>query len=347
MKKKAMVLLVTVAMMAITFITYTTFRSTDRSALASSRTLLHEVIAPGRVEGRDHILNLAFEQTGRIVSLPVKEGQHVMKGELLALLDDRVAKARLAQAEATLMGARARRDLAFKGSRTEELHAAEAELDAARAEARSQALDHGRAVRLVRDHAIPTAEGDRIEALADSTSAHVAAAEARLSMLREGTRGELKRAALADLAVAEAVVAEARVVVSQTRLVAPCDATVVRRFLSEGELVTLMPPTVVVSLVDLSRLRLRAEIDEEDIAKVEVGQPGYTTTVAFDGQRFPGQVVEKMRDIGRKGMRNEDDPRTRVDTRVLEVLFEFDGSVSLPIGLRMDLHLPSFQRVRP
>jgi hypothetical protein len=70
-----------------------------------------------------------------------------------------------------------------------------------------------------------------------------------------------------------------------------------------------------------------------------VGQPGYTIAAAFSGQRFSGHVIEKMRDIGRKGVRNEDDPRARVDTRVLEVLFEFDGNVSLPIGLRMDLHL--------
>jgi hypothetical protein len=37
------------------------------------------------------------------------------------------------------------------------------------------------------------------------------------------------------------------------------------------------------------------------------------------------------------------DPRARVDTRVLEVLCELDGSVSLPLGLRMDLHLPPSQ----
>jgi multidrug resistance efflux pump len=339
MKKKALFLSVLVATFAVTLVVRAKLRSSEREALASTRDLLPEVVAPGRVEGRDRVLNLAFEQTGRIVLLPVKEGQHVTKGELLAALDDRVAKARLAHAEAGLMGARARRDLAFKGSRTEELRAAEAELDAATAQARNQSLERGRAERLVRDNAIPVAENDRLVAAADSSSAQVTAAEARLSMLREGTRGELKRAAIADLAAAEAAVEEARAVLSQTRLVAPCDATVVRRFMSEGELVTLMPPSTVISLADMSRFRLRAEVDEEDISSVAVGQPGYTVAAAFSGQRFSGHVIEKMRDIGRKGVRNEDDPRARVDTRVLEVLFEFDGNVSLPIGLRMDLHL--------
>lgn len=339
MKKKALFLLVVLATIAVTIVVRAKLRSAEREAMASPGGPLPELIAPGRVEGRDRILNLAFEQTGRIALLPVKEGQHVTRGEVLAALDDRVPRARLAQTEAALMGARARRDLAFKGSRVEELRAAEAELDAARAQARNQSLEHGRAERLVRDNAIPAAENDRIQAAADSSLAHVTAAEARLSMLKEGTRGELKRAAIADLTAAEAAVEEARAIVSQTRLVAPCDATVVRRFMSEGELVTLMPPATVISLADTSRFRLRAEVDEEDIANVVVGQPGYTTAAAFGGKRFPGHVVEKMRDIGRKGARNEDDPRARVDTRVLEVLFEFDGNVSLPLGLRMDLHL--------
>jgi hypothetical protein len=32
-----------------------------------------------------------------------------------------------------------------------------------------------------------------------------------------------------------------------------------------------------------------------------------------------------------------DDPRARVDTRVLEVIFVLDGDVELPLGLRMDV----------
>ena len=300
-----------------------------------------EVVAPGRVEGRDRTINMSFEQTGRIVSLPVKEGQHVAKGDVLATLDDREVKARLAQAQAALMGARARRDLAFKGSRVEELRAAEADLAASRAQARSQSLEHGRAQRLTKDNAIPIAENDRIQAAADSSSAQVTAAEARLSMLREGTRGELKRAAIAELAAAEATVDEAQVFLSRTRLLAPCDGIVIRRFVSEGEMASLMPPTTIVSLADTSRLRLRAEIDEEDISRVKDGQVGYATAVAFGQKRLAGRIVERMRDVGRKGVRNEDDPRARADTRILEVLFEFDGETSLPIGLRMDLHLPS------
>jgi hypothetical protein len=51
-------------------------------------------------------------------------------------------------------------------------------------------------------------------------------------------------------------------------------------------------------------------------------------------------VVRILGELGRKDVR-DDDPRARIDTRVLEVLFQFDERVVLPVGLRMDLHLPA------
>ena len=46
------------------------------------------------------------------------------------------------------------------------------------------------------------------------------------------------------------------------------------------------------------------------------------------------------RELGRKTAR-DDDPRARVDTRVLEVIARFDGApgIALPLGLRMQLHV--------
>jgi DNA-binding NtrC family response regulator len=47
-----------------------------------------------------------------------------------------------------------------------------------------------------------------------------------------------------------------------------------------------------------------------------------------------------IRHAGRKTVR-DDDPRARVDTRVLEVIARFDSppAAALPLGLRMLLHV--------
>jgi multidrug resistance efflux pump len=220
-----------------------------------------------------------------------------------------------------------------------EIREAEAGVDGARADARNQEAERLRADRLITSAAISSAEAERTRSGADAATARLAAAEARLALIREGTRGELKRAALAEVAAAEANLEEARIVVSQMVLLAPRWGVVLRRRAEPGEQVVLLPPTVVVRMANLDELRLRAEIDEEDVERVVAGQAGFAEARAFGVQRFPGHVVRLLGELGRKNVR-DDDPRSRVDTRVLEVLFRFDERPSLPVGLRMDLHLP-------
>jgi hypothetical protein len=52
------------------------------------------------------------------------------------------------------------------------------------------------------------------------------------------------------------------------------------------------------------------------------------------------RITQITRELGRKTVR-DDDPRARVDTRVLEVIARFDGAPTepLPLGLRMYVHV--------
>jgi hypothetical protein len=103
--------------------------------------------------------------------------------------------------------------------------------------------------------------------------------------------------------------------------------------------VTNLPPTVILSMADTSSLRLRAEVDESDVGMVAAGQKGYATAEAYGDKRFAGHVLRLAGELGRKKVRN-DDPRARIDTRILETVFVFDEPSTIPLGLRMDLHLP-------
>jgi len=174
---------------------------------------------------------------------------------------------------------------------------------------------------------------------AESSAGQASAAEARLRLLRQGTREEERREAAAAVAAAAAELEEARVILSQTELRAPSAGTVLRRYVEPGEEVTLQPVTVALAIADLDHLRLRAEVDESDVAKVGAGQAGYATAETFGDRRIAGHVERVLRELGRKRLVT-DDPRARVDTRVLEVLFVPDApQPELPLGLRMDVHL--------
>jgi hypothetical protein len=93
-------------------------------------------------------------------------------------------------------------------------------------------------------------------------------------------------------------------------------------------------------MADLRQLEIRAEIDEADLAAVAVGQTAYATADAFGEMKVPVRIIRITHELGRKTVR-DDDPRARVDTRVLEVIAQFDGTpgVELPLGLRMSVHV--------
>lgn len=94
----------------------------DRLARVERRSLPTELVFPGFVEAVDPA-DVAPRVMATILELGVREGDPVRAGEVLAVLDDRDARARLSQAEAALDGARAQREeaeLAF--ARVERLH---------------------------------------------------------------------------------------------------------------------------------------------------------------------------------------------------------------------------------
>ncbi|HEY0711317.1 MAG TPA: efflux RND transporter periplasmic adaptor subunit [Polyangia bacterium] len=338
--KRSVLVIMVVAGVAVAWVASSSTRAASERTAAAPVSPRAEVVAPGRVEAESDVIDLGFEQSGRIASVEVAEGDRVKKGQVVVRLDDRLAIARVARAEAARDAARARRDAAFRGSRVAEIRAAEADVDVARARARNDAGERQRGDLLAGSRAIPSAEVERLRAGADAAAASLAAAEARLALVREGTRGEMKRAALAEVAAAEAELEEARVLLAQTTLKAPIDGVVLRVHSKLGEQVSVMPPTVVMTVADLDKLQVRAEVDEEDIGRLQVNQAGYVRADAYGARRFPGRIVRIMRDVGRKSMPS-DDPRARVDTRILEVIFTFDEPPRLPLGLRMELHLPA------
>jgi multidrug resistance efflux pump len=307
---------------------------------AEPRTL----VAPALVESRGDRVELSFEQSGRLTEVLVDEGDRVKAGQVVARLDDRLAKARLAGAEAALEAAIARRDLAKRGPRKDEVRAARAEVEAAAAQAWERGVSRDRAEQLYAANAdaIPLAEVDTARGGADATAAQQRAAEARLALLKKGSRKEVIAEAEAAVAAAEAEVEAARTLLAQHELHAPADGVVLRRMHQPGEHVATMPPTTVLAIADVDHLELRAEVDENDVAHVAIGQRGWATADAYGDQKFEGQISLVVGELGRKTQRL-DDPRAKVDTRVQEVIFTLDDTAALPLGLRMDVHLEEAQ----
>ncbi|MCX5742795.1 MAG: efflux RND transporter periplasmic adaptor subunit [Proteobacteria bacterium] len=298
------------------------------------------IVAPAHVEPERDVVALAFEAQGRIASIVVDEGTAVKAGDVIATLDARLATARVAAAEANVAQAAARLAMARRGPRGEDLAAARAEATAAEVEAVHRAREHVRSAHLGETGVLASSIVDADEAIAGVARARAAAAAARYQAVAHGTRVEQLDEAAAILAAARAELDAAKVALDQLTLRAPADGLVLRRTAEIGQLVTLVPPPTIVTLADVRHLEVRAELDEADVAVVAVGQLAYATADAFGDRHFPIRITRITNELGRRAVR-DDDPRARIDTRVLEVIATFaeDPGVKLPIGLRMSVHL--------
>jgi len=89
---------------------------------------------------------------------------------------------------------------------------------------------------------------------------------------------------------AQATLDKARATLDAATMVAPFDATVISVGAELGDLVS--SNTNIVTLADLTALRIVAAIDETDISQVQVGQDAVITFDSFPGRTFSGKVLE-------------------------------------------------------
>ncbi len=125
----------------------------------------------------------------------------------------------------------------------------------------------------------------------------VAQAEYNLSRAQEeraaieaGPEEEAIQGAQASYAAALAALVEAEAALASATILAPFDGTVVSVGAEAGSLVSA--GTAIVTMADLTELRVQAAIYETEISQVQVGQDVEITFDAFTGQVFQGKVLE-------------------------------------------------------
>lgn len=103
---------------------------------------------------------------------------------------------------------------------------------------------------------------------------------------------------------------------------APFSGRVVKKYKEIGETVgSLTSPEYILKLADVGRIKVRAEVEESDIGKVVIGQKASIKADAYPGVEFMGEVFKVGYSVGKKRLRS-DDPRERIDTKVIETEIE-------------------------
>jgi HlyD family secretion protein len=235
--------------------------------LPIKKQVIETIAASGRLRGQVET-SVGARTSGRVESVPVREGDRVRAGQLLARIDDSLLRSQLSQtevavqtartqvaqaedaiatargqlavaarpplgsdvtrlkadtnqsvlvAEARLAGAKqklvfAKRRLAEqqKGPRIEEIEQAEASSQQAQATLSQAERDRDRQQSLARDGAVAQSLADQAETNYLVARRGFENAEARLKLLRAGTRAEQLEQSEADVRAAEATVSGAR-----------------------------------------------------------------------------------------------------------------------------------------
>lgn len=251
----------------------------------------HTRAFPGKAEASNRV-QLAFQVPGILASLPVKAGQQVAKGDVIAQLRQDEFVAQLKSLQSDLDQARAALRALLAGDRPEERLRREAQVRAAEARLANAKAEFDRSTRLIRTSAISQSEFDRSQ-----TEYRIAQEELQSAqqLLELGTIGREE-----DIDAQSAVVRglEARVVESNLRLQdstlrAPYDGVIAERFVEEGQNVRAKEPVVKFQdieelevVIDVPEAVMAANLRSADIVQLEaefVGAPGL---------RFPVEVRE-------------------------------------------------------
>lgn len=312
------------------------FSSDSSTRLESGEVSDHGIACVGYVEPATQVRALAFEATGVIESCSVQVGQHVSESDVLMTLNGSEARQALAVAERELDLARARKDQILKGAHVREITAAEHRLNSADLRLQRLEEDFHRSKQLLTKGARVISNHQEIETQFHIAEQEKLEAQARLLALKESVREEDRVLADAEVALAESRVSQARERLEQTVLKAPCEGTVLEILKHPGESNVTATQEPVLLFADLSRLRVRAEVDELHVHDLKVGQKAKISGPNLGGESVFGRLVKLKQIMGPKTLFVRDSGE-RKDVDVLEVWIEIPEGVSLPVGLRVDI----------
>lgn len=243
----------------------------------------------GNVDQRQ--VDLAFLDSERIAEVLVQEGEEVQPGQILARLETRRLRDRIAVAEAQAASAEAALLRLRNGTRPEEIEQARAAVASAKAEMDFSQANHKRYSDIWKDsrgQAVSKQEVDQAQLELNVARAKLLEAEKGLRLAEIGPREE-------DIVEAEARVQENRRNLAELRnrlddaeLKSPSRSVVNRRLLEPGDMAS--PSRAVFSLAVLSPKWVRAYVSETELGHLRPGMKATVHTDSHPEQAIPGTV---------------------------------------------------------
>jgi HlyD family secretion protein len=240
----------------------------------------------GNIEAHESVVS--FKVPGRIVELPVEEGQLVKEGDLLARLDSEDYRQQVNMDQATIQSRDSELTLALAGSRAQEIKAAEQNVLDAQADFELKKLELQRNQALYQKDEVSAETRDIAATNLKRAQAAVERVQETYNQLVEGTRKEQIDINRKNVQLAQQALEMSRIRLSYTTLHAPSPGVILVRQAELGEV--MAPGTPVVTVADVDHLWLRGYISETDLGRVHWGQSASVRADTYPGKTYPGRV---------------------------------------------------------
>lgn len=240
----------------------------------------------GNIEAHESVVS--FKVQGRIVELPVQEGQYVKQGDLLARLDNDDYRQQVSVDEATVGTREAELKLAVAGSRVQEIQAAKQTLIDAQADLELKRAEFRRRQPLLAEQGVSQEDVDNAASQLKRAQATHERAKQAYDQIVEGTRKEEIAVRRANLESAREALQMSRVKLAYTVLSAPISGVVLVRQAELGEVMSAGTP--VVTIADVDHLWMRGYINETDLGRVRWGQSANVHTDTYPNKTYQGLV---------------------------------------------------------
>ena len=294
-----------------------------RTATVERGTIRSVVSTNGKVEPLQSFE--AHAPVGTTVKkLLVKEGDHVKKGQLLAQLDDAEASSQAARALSQVRTAQAETSAVQSGGNREEILTLESQLVKART-GRDTAQRNLEALRRLQQNG--AASPGEVKQAEDQ----LAAAEADLKLVEQKQKDRYSPPEIARVEAqkteAQSAYAAAGNILQQLNIRAPFDGVVYSLPVHQGSYVS--PGDLVLQEADLSKVLVRAYVDEPDVGRLAPGQKIELTWDAMPGRTWQGSVSSVPSTVKLLGTRNVGEATCVVDNSDLKLLPNINVGVTI------------------
>ncbi|MFA6924988.1 MAG: efflux RND transporter periplasmic adaptor subunit [Bacteroidales bacterium] len=234
------------------------------------KTIIETVSANGKVQPVIEV-KISPDVSGQILELNVKEGDSVKKGDLLAKINPDIYESNLERMVASLNTTKA--NLANSKARQAQ---AEAQFINAK-------LSFERNEKLWKQNAISASEYDAAKSQFEVAKAEVDAAKQSVV------------ASEFNIKSSEASIKEAQDNLTKTTIFAPCDGTISKLNVENGERVvgtSQFTGTEMMRIANLNEMEVNVEVNENDIVRVKLNDTALIEIDAFLNRKFKGIVTE-------------------------------------------------------